>query len=92
MKRESIVIDTVDDVKEWTKDGNTIYFHNLTMRNFDKINIGKKKRLKPNELLSYEIIGDKKEDGTYQQEYPKAKSYNPNWENKKSGFDTKGLK
>ena len=64
------------------------------MENGDKINIGKKKAQQVGWRLTYEIIGDKKDDGTYQQTYPKAKERfdKPNnYSQKSSGYDTKGV-
>ena len=51
-----------------------VYYHNLLMTNGDKINIGKKKMLQEGEELSYEVV----EVG--QQEFNKAKSYNPDYQ------------
>lgn len=67
-------IQQVVNYKEYTTNnyGTTIY-HNLILENGDKINIGKKKIQQVGWELTYEIIGDKKPDGTFQQEYPKAK-------------------
>ncbi len=52
-----------------------VYYHLLEMDNGDKINIGKKKHLTEGEQLSYEVL----EVG--QQEYAKAKSWNPDYNN-----------
>ena len=65
------------ECKEFINSFGTTYYHNLEMENGDKINIGKKKQLSIGDELEYEIIGDKKPDGTYQQLYPKAKTPKP---------------
>lgn len=67
-------IKRVVNVKEYTNSHGTTHYHNLEMDNGDKINIGKKKVQEVGNELTYEIVGDKKQDGTYQQEFPKAKS------------------
>lgn len=67
-------IKQVINCKEFTSRHGDIFYHNLVMENGDKINIGKKKRMQEGFELTYEVIGDKNPDGTYQQEYPKAKS------------------
>lgn len=67
-------IETVSGVKPYNGQNGTVYYHRLIMNNGDKIDIGKKKQLEPGNVLTYEIIGDKKQDGTYQHEYPKAKT------------------
>ena len=89
---------SVDSVKEYSTNNRIIYYHNLQMENGDKINIGKKKAQQVGWELTYEIIGDKKADGTYQETYPKAKyaqkeQFNKpdNYPQKSSGYDTKGV-
>ena len=67
----------VVNVKLYNGANGTIYYHDLIMENGDKLNIGKKKQLQTGWEISYNIIGDQKDDGTYQQEYPKAKSIQP---------------
>lgn len=67
-------IQQVVNSKEFTNSFGTTIYHNLVMENGDKINIGKKKLQQTGWELTYEIIGDKKPDGSYQQEYPKAKA------------------
>ena len=90
MKRDKVKVSTVDGaIKPYTAHGKTIYYHNLTMMNGDKINIGKTKELSVGDILSYEIVGDKDANGNYQQQYPKAKAWNPDYE--KKGFDSKGV-
>jgi len=89
---------SVDSVKEYSSNNRKIYYHNLQMENGDKINIGKNKIQQVGWELTYEIIGDKKEDGTYQEIYPKAKyaqkeQFNKqnNYSQRSSGYDTKGV-
>ena len=89
---------SVDSVKEYSTNNRIIYYHNLQMENGDKINIGKNKTQQIGWEITYEIIGDQKEDGTYQEIYPKAKyaqkdQFNkPNtYSQKSSGYDTKGV-
>ncbi len=89
---------SVDSVKEYSTNNRVIYYHNLQMENGDKINIGKNKTQQVGWELTYEIVGDKKDDGTYQEIYPKAKyaqkeQFNKpnNYSQKSSGYDTKGV-
>ena len=89
---------SVDKVNEYTNSYGTTFYHNIQMENGDKINIGKKKTQQIGWEITYEIIGDQKEDGTYQEIYPKAKSVQkdqfnkPNtYSQKSSGYDTKGV-
>ena len=89
---------SVDLVKEHSNSHGTTLYHNLQMENGDKINIGKKKTQQIGWELTYEIVGDKKDDGTYQETYPKAKyaqkeQFNKpnNYSQKSSGYDTKGV-
>ena len=70
-------VKTITSVKPYNGQNGTVHYHNLIMENGDKINIGKKKEVQVGWELNYEIVGDQKEDGTYQQEYPKAKSVQP---------------
>lgn len=58
----------VGEVKPFTNDYGTTYYHNLTMENGDKINIGKKKEVQVGWEITYQIT----EQG--QQEFNKAKS------------------
>ena len=88
----------IDLVKEHSNSHGKIYYHNLQMENGDKINIGKKNLQEKGWELTYEIIGEKKDDGTYQEIYPRAKyaqkeQFNkPNkYSQKSSGYDTKGV-
>ena len=89
---------SVDKVNEFTNSYGTTFYHNLQMDNGDKINIGKKKTQQIGWELTYEIVGDQKDDGTYQETYPKAKSVQKeqfnksnNYSQKSSGYDTKGV-
>ncbi len=89
---------SVDSVKEYSTNNRIIYYHNLQMENGDKINIGKNKTQQIGWEITYEIIGDQKEDGTYQEIYPKAKyaqkdQFNKSntYSQKSSGYDTKGV-
>jgi len=86
-------IKNIHEVKEFTNDFGTTFYHNLEMENGDKINIGKKKKQLISWELTYEIIGDKKEDGSYQQEFPKAKAVKPegNFSPKKNDDYIKGI-
>ena len=65
---ESKVLE-IHEVKEYTNNYGTTYYHNLTMVNGDKINIGKKEPVKEGDVLSYEITGD-----LGQHEFTKAKT------------------
>lgn len=60
-------IQSVDSVKEWSGQHGTTYYHNLTMENGDKINIGKKSQVQVGWELDYDIV---EHTGTYN----KAKS------------------
>ena len=88
---------SIDKVNEYTNSYGKTFYHNLQMENGDNINIGKKKTQQIGWEITYEIVGDKKDDGTYQEIYPKAKSaqkeqFNkPNTYSQKSGYDTKGV-
>lgn len=62
MEKTSI-IKSVQFKNEWTKDGNTIYFHNIELENGDKGSIGTKEKL-PAKLsigteLTYTIDGER---------------------------------
>lgn len=67
-------IDTIHEVKEWNGSNGTVFYHSLIMDNNDKINIGKKSLLQLGNELTYEIIDTS-------QEYNKAKSVNPDFQN-----------
>lgn len=69
---KSTVIE-VESIKPWGEGQKKTFYHNLVMENGDKINIGKKTELAAGAELSYEIV----EVG--QQEYCKAKTYNPDF-------------
>jgi len=62
-KMKTSKIKSVDSIKPW----NEIFYHNLTMENGDKINIGKKKEQQVGWELNYEITDTS-------QEWNKAKS------------------
>jgi hypothetical protein len=64
-------IKSVDEVKTWGDGQRKTYYHNLTMENGDKINIGKKKEQQVGWELTYEITDTS-------QEWNKAKAVNPN--------------
>lgn len=81
-------IKEVVSAKPFTNSYGTTIYHNLVMDNGDKINIGKKNEQKVGFELTYEIIGDKRDDGSYQQEYPKAKAVKKDF---KQPFDQKGI-
>ena len=81
-------VKTITNVKPYNGQNGTVYYHNLILENGDKINIGKKKELQAGFDLTYEIIGDKREDGSYQQEYPKAKSVSPQFNGSKKGVNS----
>lgn len=83
------IVETSGDGVKW----NGTYFQNLVMVNGDKMNIGAKKPYSVNDQISYEIIGDKKDDGSYQHEFPKAKRVNQEYLNKQKEREayTKGI-
>lgn len=58
------------EIKPFTNNYGTTYYHNLEMENGDKINIGKKSQCQVGWELTYELTGE--DDG--QQEFKKAKS------------------
>lgn len=74
MEEKTSKVKEIVRVNPYTGSHGTVYYHDLVMDNGDKINIGKKKEVQSGWELSYMIVGDQKDDGTYQQEYPKAKS------------------
>lgn len=81
MKTSKVV--RIEEIKEWGTGDRKTYYHSLEMENGDKINIGKKKHLEVGEELHYEIV-----DTT--QEYNKAKSVNPEFQNRQSTGNTQG--
>ena len=85
------IVARVENVEGDGQRWNGVYYHLLVMENGDKINLGKKKILEAGQEVSYEIV----EVG--QQEYCKAKSWNPEYEGKpqnngapKSNYQSKG--
>lgn len=82
-------ITEIKEVKPYTNEYGTTFYHNLVMDNGDKINIGKKSECKVGWELTYEIIGDE------QQEYRKAKAVQKeqgNYTPKPSTDNLKGIK
>lgn len=77
----------VNDVKEWGEGDRKTYYHNLTLDNGDRINIGKKSQLQVGTELHYEIT-----DTSGQQEFAKAKSVNPDYQKNTGSGDLKGIK
>jgi hypothetical protein len=72
-------VKAITECKEYTNDYGTTYYHNIEMENGDKLNIGKKKKLSIGTELTYEFVGD-----LGQHEYTKAKTVNPEYEQKQS--------
>ena len=70
----------VNEVKEWGDGDRKTFYHNLTLDNGDKINLGKKARLQVGTELNYEIT-----DTTGQHEFSKAKSVNPEYKGNRGG-------
>lgn len=84
-------VSEVNEVKEWGDGDRKTFYHNLTMDNGDKINIGKKTQLTVGAELNYEIT-----DTSGQHEFSKAKSVNPEFTgsnngSKKSGWTPKTI-
>jgi hypothetical protein len=61
-------IKEVNGVKEWNGGNGKVYYHDLTMENGDKINMGVKSALKVGDELTYYFTDD-----VGQQEFTKAK-------------------
>jgi len=88
MKTSKVV--RINEIKPWGEGDRKTFYHNLEMENGDLINIGKKKELSIGEEITYEITGEG------QNEYNKAKSVNPNFQqnssNAPSPDNLKGIK
>ena len=69
MEIKTSKVKTVEGVKPYNGQHGTVYYHNLTMDNGDKINIGKKSTLEPGAQITYKIVGD-----VGQHPYTKAKT------------------
>lgn len=70
-------IKRIESVKEWGEGDRRTLYHSVEMENGDKINIGKKKTMNMGDELNYEIV----DTG---QEYNKAKSVTPDYDNQTS--------
>jgi len=75
-------VEKIVEIKPWTGSNGTVHYHSLVMDNGDKINIGKKKELAIGEELCYEIV----DSG---QEYNKAKTINPEFQQGNKGGGNK---
>lgn len=69
MEIKTSKVKSVDYVKEYNSQHGTVQYHNLTMDNGDKINIGKKTILKNGDEITYKIVGD-----VGQHDYVKSKT------------------
>ena len=76
-------IKRIESTNDWTGSNGTVHYHSLEMENGDKINIGKKSMRQVGEELHYEITD-------VSQEYNKAKSVNPEFNNQAHGQSNSG--
>ena len=73
-------VKTVHRCKEWGQGERKTFYHDIEMENGDKLNIGFKTQKQVGEELTYKFT-----DEVGQHEFTKAKTVNPEWENKQQG-------
>ena len=74
-------ISTIEQVSGDGQKWNGIYYHNLTMDNGDRINIGKKGLFQVGEQFHYELLETGKR-------FNKASRVNPEWKEQKEASET----